>query len=107
MKFIGKAEEKKIELQIESLQKKVTELGSQLLKAQTDAAKTQTEAATALVAANQSLAEAKAQQAATAKAPTRDRSRSTFRESSHACPCSVGFPLNSIQSRNPTISART
>lgn len=56
MKFISKAEEKKIELQIESLRREATELGSQLLKAQADTAKNQAEAATALAAATQALA---------------------------------------------------
>jgi hypothetical protein len=75
LKFIGKAEQKKIDLQIESLQKKVTELDTQLAaakaehkkldasatKAQADAAKAQTEAAKAQAEAAKALAETKAQ----------------------------------------------
>lgn len=54
MRLVGKREQKNIELQIESLQKKVSELDSQLFKAQADATK-------ALAAADQALADAQAQ----------------------------------------------
>jgi hypothetical protein len=75
LKFIGKAEQKKIDLQLESLQKKVTELDTQLAvakaeykkldasaaKVQAEAAKAQTEAAKAQAEAAKTLADTKAQ----------------------------------------------
>ena len=81
MKIIGKAEQKKIDLQIENLQKKVAELEAQLSatkaehkKLDTAATKAQAESTKALAEANKAqaesakvLADAKAQQDTTAK----------------------------------------
>ncbi len=81
MKIIGKAEQKKIELQIETLHKKVSELEGQLAtakaehkkleasanKAQTEAAKAQADGSKALEDAIKALADAKAQLDAKAK----------------------------------------
>lgn len=74
MKIIGRAEQKKIDLQIEGLQKKVSELEAQLSAAKAEhkkldasAVNAQEEAVKAQATAAQALAEAKAQLAAKAK----------------------------------------
>lgn len=74
MKIIGRAEQKKIDLQIEGLQKKVSELETQLSAAKADhkkldasAVKAQADAVKAQATAAQALAEAKAQLDAKAK----------------------------------------
>ncbi|BDU58221.1 hypothetical protein LMORI2_12030 [Limnohabitans sp. MORI2] len=74
MKIIGKAEQKKIELQIETLHKKVSELEGQLATAKAEhkkleasASKAQTEAAKVQADGSKALADAKAQLDAKAK----------------------------------------